>query len=72
MAMDKAKPYACPTCGAEYKVVRVEEKTMMPEGSLTCASCGGPLHTREGRYVLKYFLVGGSQRYPLRARRSRI
>ena len=30
--MDEATPYACPTCGAEYKVVRVEAKTMVPEG----------------------------------------
>jgi DNA-directed RNA polymerase subunit RPC12/RpoP len=64
--MDEATPYACPTCGAEYKVVRVEAKTMVPEGRLTCTKCGGPLHAREGRYILKYFLVGGSRRYPLR------
>jgi hypothetical protein len=41
-----------------YKVGRVEAKSMVREGSLTCASCGGPLHAREGRYILKYFLVG--------------
>ena len=66
--MDEATPYACPTCGAEYKVVRVEAKTMVPEGRLTCTKCGGPLNAREGRYILKYFLVGGSRRYPLRPR----
>jgi predicted RNA-binding Zn-ribbon protein involved in translation (DUF1610 family) len=66
--MDEATPYACPTCGAEYKVVRVEAKTMVPEGRLTCTKCGGPLHAREGRHILKYFLVGGSRRYPLRPR----
>jgi hypothetical protein len=61
-----AKPFTCPTCGAEYKVVRVEAKTMVPEGRLTCTKCGGPLHAREGRHILKYFLVGGSRRHPLR------
>src|ERR1700722_14658254 len=44
MPTDEATPYACPTCGAEYKVVRVEAKTMVPEGRLTCTKCGGPLH----------------------------
>jgi transcription elongation factor Elf1 len=66
--MNEAKPYACPTCEAEYKVVRVEAKATMREGRLICRKCGGPLHAREGRYVLKYFLVGGSQRHPLRGR----
>lgn len=47
--MDEATPYACPTCGAEYKVVRVEAKTMVPEERLTCTKCGGPLNAREGR-----------------------
>jgi ssDNA-binding Zn-finger/Zn-ribbon topoisomerase 1 len=65
------KPYACPTCGAEYKVVRVEMTTGAPEGRLTCRKCGGPLRAREGRYILKYFLVGAPRRY-LRPRRSRI
>jgi hypothetical protein len=64
MAMDKAKRYACRTCGTEYKVVRVEAKTTVRDGRLTCSKCGGPLHAREGRYILKYFLVGGSRRYP--------
>ena len=41
------------TCGAEYKIVRVEAKMTIPEGGLTCRKCGGPLHAREGRYVLK-------------------
>jgi hypothetical protein len=68
--MDKPKPYACPTSEAEYKVVRVAVETGAPEGRLTCRKCGGPLHAREGRYILKYFLVGGSRRY-LRPRRSR-
>ena len=30
--MNEAKPYACPTCEAEYKVVRVEAKATMREG----------------------------------------
>ena len=25
---------------------------------LTCLGCGGPLHSRDGKYALKYFRVG--------------
>jgi predicted RNA-binding Zn-ribbon protein involved in translation (DUF1610 family) len=68
--MNEATRVACPTCGAEYKVVRVEAKVMPGEGQLTCTSCGGPLNGREGRFVLKYFGVGKS-RYALTPRTRR-
>jgi hypothetical protein len=51
--------------------VRVEAPPTPHEGQLVCASCGGPLNAREGRFALKYFRVGGSQRYPLRPRKWR-
>jgi len=54
--MNEAQLYACPTCGAEYNVIRVETKPVVQEGRLTCTKFGGPLHAREGRYMLKYFL----------------
>jgi ssDNA-binding Zn-finger/Zn-ribbon topoisomerase 1 len=63
MAKEEATPFKCLTCRAEYevvRVVRVEAKTRLPEGRLTCTKCGGPLQAREGRYILKYFLIGGS------------
>ena len=68
MPMSEAAPFACPNCGADYEVVRVEAPAVMPEGRLTCIKCGGPLHAREGRYIPKYFLVGAPTRKPLRAR----
>jgi predicted RNA-binding Zn-ribbon protein involved in translation (DUF1610 family) len=71
MPMDEATPFACPTCGAEYKLARVEANMTGDEGQLICTSCGGPLRAREGRFVLKYFRVGGSRRYPLRPRKWR-
>jgi hypothetical protein len=64
MPKNEATLFACPTCGAEYKVMRVEAKTTMPEGRLTCPKCGGPLSAREGRYILKYYAtasLAGSQ-----------
>jgi hypothetical protein len=66
--MNEAKRCDCPTCGAEYKVIRVETKPAEREGRLTCAKCGGPLNAREGRFMLEYFLLGASQRRPLRPR----
>lgn len=50
--------FQCPNCSTAYRVVRVEA----PPGStidreLTCISCGGPLQSRDGAYVLKYFAV---------------
>jgi predicted RNA-binding Zn-ribbon protein involved in translation (DUF1610 family) len=69
--MNEATPFACPTCGAEYKVVRVEASPKPDEGQLVCTSCGGPLNAREGRFALKYFRIGGSRRFPLRPRKWR-
>jgi hypothetical protein len=66
--MNNATPFACPTCGADYEIVRVEAPAAIPEGRLTCVKCGGPLHARERRYILKYFLVGAARRTPLRSR----
>jgi predicted RNA-binding Zn-ribbon protein involved in translation (DUF1610 family) len=59
MPVTEAILFECPTCGPEYKLVRVETSTVAPDsGELTCRKCGGPLRGREGRFVLKYFLVG--------------
>ena len=48
--------FRCPTCEAEYKVVRVETPPTHDK-QLTCLSCGGPLRNREAKYALKYFRV---------------
>jgi hypothetical protein len=46
----------CPHCDARYIVVRIEATTTT-NSEITCLSCGGPLHGREGRFILKYFLT---------------
>jgi predicted RNA-binding Zn-ribbon protein involved in translation (DUF1610 family) len=66
----KAALFTCPTCSAEYKVVRVEAPPTAHEEQPVCTSCGGPLRASEGRFALKYFLVG-SKRYPSRPRKWR-
>ena len=57
LATPKPEPFACPNCGARYTLVRAEADRMSASGQIVCRSCGGPLNGREGRFVLKYFLV---------------
>ena len=48
--------FICPNCHALYRIVRVE---VGPEADreTTCQACGGPLPAREGKFVIKYFLL---------------
>jgi len=57
--MSHAEPlFDCPHCGARYEVVRVEAPPRpATDREITCVSCGGPLNGREGKFVLKYFLI---------------
>jgi len=49
--------FVCPNCGAGYKVIRAEAGPETMDRGITCRSCGGPLHSSEDGFVLKYFLV---------------
>jgi transcription elongation factor Elf1 len=49
--------FACPNCNALYQVVKVEAGPETTDREITCRSCGGPLAGREGKLVLKYFLL---------------
>ena len=60
--------FDCPTCGAGYKLVRVEADLRSDNRQITCRKCGGPLQGRQGNMVLKYFLV---DRPGAQARRER-
>jgi predicted RNA-binding Zn-ribbon protein involved in translation (DUF1610 family) len=62
MASSPASRFNCPNCGALYEVVRVEAENVAIGRELACLSCGAPLQSRQGRFVLKYFLLGRS--YP--------
>ena len=59
MTESQVSRFACPNCNASYKVVRVEADSATTYNEISCARCGGPLNGREGRYLLKYFLVEG-------------
>jgi predicted RNA-binding Zn-ribbon protein involved in translation (DUF1610 family) len=62
MPLTSTTPFECPNCGAQYKLVRVETETALPEQKIACRKCGGPLPATEGPFILKYFLVGRSRR----------
>jgi predicted RNA-binding Zn-ribbon protein involved in translation (DUF1610 family) len=54
--MDSPTQFECPNCAAQYELVRVEA----PPGptldrEITCLSCGGPLHGREGPFLSQIF-----------------
>jgi hypothetical protein len=55
-------PFNSPNCGVGYEVVRIEESPRPTDREVTCLSCGAPLHGREGKFILKYFLTGRSKR----------
>jgi len=44
-------------CGAFYQVVEVEAGPETDNREIKCRACGGPLVGREGKFVLKYFLL---------------
>jgi hypothetical protein len=56
--MVTGKPsFHCPNCNALYQVVRVEAGPETTYRAITCRSCGAPFPSREGRFVIKYFLL---------------
>ena len=50
-------PFTCPNCGAFYQVVKAEAGPETDNREITCRACGAPLVGREGKFVLKYFLL---------------
>ena len=36
MPVTQATPFCCPTYGAEYKLVRVETKELVPDEQISC------------------------------------
>jgi hypothetical protein len=70
MAAAQVSRFQCPNCGAPYQIVHVEADAASVDRALTCLCCDAPLQGREGRFVLKYFLLG--TRRPYSAAQSRV
>ena len=51
------KSFICPNCQALYQIVKVEAGPETIDREPTCRACGGPLAGRDGKFVLKYFLL---------------
>jgi hypothetical protein len=51
------KTFICPNCNALYQVVKVEAGPETKGHEIACRVCGVPLAGREGKFVLKYFLL---------------
>jgi hypothetical protein len=49
--------FTCANCQALYHVVKVEAGPETTEAEVTCLACGAPLPGREGKFVLKYFML---------------
>jgi hypothetical protein len=56
--------FICPNCYALYRIIRVEVRREIIEREITCQACGGPLPAREGKFVLKYFMLREGWPYP--------
>jgi hypothetical protein len=46
----------------QYKLVRVEADPAASYGQIECPHCGGLLNSREGRFILTYFLIDRPRR----------
>ena len=55
--MTAGNRFNCPHCNALYQVVKVEAGPETIDREITCRSCGGPLTGRDGKFVIKYFLL---------------
>jgi hypothetical protein len=49
--------FTCPNCKALYQIVKVEDGPETKDHEIACRVCGVPLAGREGKLVLKYFLL---------------
>jgi len=49
--------FRCPHCGALYHIIKVEAGPEPDDREITCRTCGGPLGVRDGKFILKYFLL---------------
>ena len=54
--------FTCAHCQALYHVVKVEAGPETIDVEVTCRACGAPFPGREGKLVLKYFMLRNGAR----------
>jgi hypothetical protein len=55
--MARENAFKCPNCKALYQVIKVEAGPETADREINCQVCDRPLVGREGKFVLKYFLL---------------
>jgi hypothetical protein len=52
------KFFKCPHCNALYEIIKPEAgPETIAAREITCRVCAGPLPARDGKSILKYFLL---------------
>jgi hypothetical protein len=49
--------FTCRNCEALYQLVREEARPESRDRQVTCLACGAQFPGREGKFILKYFLL---------------
>jgi hypothetical protein len=49
--------FICANCNALYQLVRGDAGPETQNRQITCCNCGAPFPAREGKFVLKYFML---------------
>ena len=49
--------FNCPNCQVLCQLIKHPVGLKTNERQITCRACGGPLPTREGKFVLKYLML---------------
>ena len=60
VSQSHAEYFSCRNCNAKYLLIRVDSEPS--HGRIECHHCGAPLNGREGRFILKYFLIDRPRR----------
>jgi hypothetical protein len=62
MSRDHRRDFACPSCQARYKIVRIKFDAGAIHQALQCTVCRQQLAPTEGDNILKYFLVSAPRK----------
>jgi predicted Zn finger-like uncharacterized protein len=55
--MVRTEPFKCPNCGTLYQVIKADAGPETVDAQVSCRTCGAALKSRDGPFVLKYFLI---------------
>lgn len=58
----RSRLFNCPCCGADYHLIKVVAGPERTGRDVRCVKCSTSFNSREGSYILKYFLLGRRRR----------